>query len=181
MPRLETDRSSLKLRIERRVEVLREWKKTGIPDGQLLPLSLTELREWNDPALGIQRISSPNSFTKSHPQHGAAIRKAADLLAELHEKFRQPVPSRRVHQKSKQQLVDRAEELSEDLIAADERLLKTVEQWLSEKSAASDAKGRIESLQRKVDEQKEKLTERESEIAELRRQLALGRRLKVVE
>lgn len=181
MARLETDRSLLQVRIQRRLEVLREWKKSGVPDGQLIPLSLTELREWNDPALGIQRIASPNSFTKSHPQHGAAIVKLAALLGELHEKFRQPVLRRRVHEKTQNRLADRVAELNEDLAAADERLLATVEQWLSEKSAASDAMVRIKSLQRKIDQQTQTLSERDSEIAELRRQLTPNRRLKVVE
>lgn len=76
-------RPSVKVRIERRLEVLRGWLKNGVPTGHSVPKSLTVARRWENEALGIQPIVSPNEFTTTHPYHGKLVRELSSLLTEL--------------------------------------------------------------------------------------------------
>jgi hypothetical protein len=59
--------------ISRRLAILREWEKDGIPEGQSLPTSLNQVRTWNAPELGILPIGSAGDFTKTNSDHGKSI------------------------------------------------------------------------------------------------------------
>ena len=72
--------------LERRRDVLAEWAEIGfasLPEGTSVPLSLNQVRVWEDVRLGISRIGSASSFTTTHPVHGAVLRDIDRLLREL--------------------------------------------------------------------------------------------------
>ena len=72
--------------LERRREVLAEWVATGIsslPEGTGVPVSLNQVRRWEDARLGISSIGSPSSCTTTHRVHGAVVRDIDRLLREL--------------------------------------------------------------------------------------------------
>ena len=72
--------------LERRREVLAEWAEIGVsslPEGTSVPVSLNQVRLWEDARLGISRIGSPSSCTTTHRVHGAVVRDIDRLLGEL--------------------------------------------------------------------------------------------------
>ena len=72
--------------IELRREVLAGWAETGfssLPEGTSVPVSLNQVREWEDARLGISRVGSPSSCTTTHRVHGAVVRDIDRLLREL--------------------------------------------------------------------------------------------------
>ena len=74
--------------LERRREVLVAWAKigvSGLPEGTSVPVSLNQVRQWEDARLGITRIGSAASFTTTHRAHGALVRDIDRLLRELAE------------------------------------------------------------------------------------------------
>ena len=74
--------------LERRRDVLAEWAKVGVsnlPQVMSVPLSLNQVRQWEDVHLGITRIGSASSFTTTHRVHGAVVRDIDRLLRELAE------------------------------------------------------------------------------------------------
>ena len=91
--------------LARRREVLAEWVKRGLsnlPEGTYVPVSLNQLREWEDAGLGISRIGSAASFTMTHRVHGAAVRELDRLLRELADQRaaqRKPKKARRAKRK----------------------------------------------------------------------------------
>ena len=79
-------REHIQRQLERRREVLAGWAELGdssLPDGTSVPVSLNQVRLWDDPRLGISRIGSPSSFTTTHRVHGAVVRDIDRLLGEL--------------------------------------------------------------------------------------------------
>ena len=91
--------------LARRREVLAEWVERGLsnlPEGTYVPVSLNQLREWEDAGLGISRIGSAASFTMTHRVHGAAVRELDRLLRELADQraaLRKPKKARRAKRK----------------------------------------------------------------------------------
>ena len=74
--------------LERRREVLAQWTELGfssLPEGTSVPVSLNQVRQWEDVCLGISRIGSASSFTTTHRVHGAVVRDIDRLLRELAE------------------------------------------------------------------------------------------------
>ena len=72
--------------LARRREVLAEWVELGLsslPEGTCVPVSLNQVRQWEDAGLGISRIGSAASFTTTHRVHGAAVREFVPLLRAL--------------------------------------------------------------------------------------------------
>ena len=72
--------------LERRREVLAEWAEIGVsslPEGTSVPVSLNQVRGWEDARLGISRIGSPSSCTTTHRVHGAVVRAIDRLLREF--------------------------------------------------------------------------------------------------
>ena len=79
--------------IELRREVLAGWAETGfssLPEGTSVPVSLNQVRQWEDAHLGITRIGSASSFTTTHRVHGAVVRDIDRLLRELAEQRAAP-------------------------------------------------------------------------------------------
>ena len=72
--------------LERRRDVLADWAEigvSGLPEGTSVPVSLNQVRLWENSRLGISRIGSSSSFTTTHPVHGALVRDIDRLLGEL--------------------------------------------------------------------------------------------------
>ena len=72
--------------LERRHEVLADWAEIGVsslPAGTSVPVSLNQVRRWEDVRLGISSIGSPSSCTTTHPVYGAVVRDIDRLLREL--------------------------------------------------------------------------------------------------
>ena len=72
--------------LELRREVLAGWAETGfssLPEGTSVPVSLNQVRLWEDARLGISGIGSPSSCTTTHRVHGAVVREIDRLLHEL--------------------------------------------------------------------------------------------------
>ena len=79
-------REHLHRQLERRREVLAEWAEIGVfslPPATSVPVSLNQVRAWEDARLGISRVGSPSSCTTTHRVHGAVVREIDQLLREL--------------------------------------------------------------------------------------------------
>jgi hypothetical protein len=163
----------VKQRIERRISVLRGWLRDGIPAGKAVPSSLTAAREWDDEELGIQRISSPNEFTTTHPQHSQLVRDVAGLLTELKKRYQQPAS------KSTRRKADPADKF--DQRAHDRDLKEAVSQWHAERDRHLWQKERADSAEARSVALLEENAQMEKLIADLRRQLAKHKGLKAVE
>ena len=164
---------SVKQRIDRRISVLRAWLSDGIPVGKAVPSSLTAAREWDDEELGIQRISSPNEFTTTHPQHRQLVREVAALLTELKKRYGQPVS------KSPRRKANPADKF--DQRAHDRDLQEAVSQWHAERDQHLWQKERADSAEARSVALLDENAQMEKLIADLRRQLARHKGLKAVE
>ncbi len=91
MAKINSQRKGVRIRLERKIMVLKEWLADGIPDGQVPPASLRQLAAWTDEALKLETISSPNEMTRTG-RHGGLVRQAEEILLRLRE--RRPLPSR---------------------------------------------------------------------------------------
>lgn len=84
--------TSVEERLDRRIEVLTRIVEDG-PDALTVaagdavavapPTSLTKCRKWSDPALGIEPIGDPASFTRNHPRHGSKVKEIEGLIRRL--------------------------------------------------------------------------------------------------
>lgn len=166
-------RQSVEKRIERRLEVLREWLRDGIPAGKEIPGNLRAAREWDDPELGIASIASPNEFTTTHHLHGRLVRDVAGLLTALKKRFDRPgnKPGSRSPRS-----VDRF-----DRKAFDRQLETAVSQWHSERDGRLQEKKRADAAEARSVILLEENRQKDDLIADLRRQLAAQKGLRVVE
>ena len=168
-----TTPQSVKQRIERRLEVLRGWLKEGIPPGKVLPPSLTAAREWHDPELGIQRISSPNEFTTTHPQNRKLVVDVAGLLTQLRKRYSRPTPTSPSRRSAPTDKFDHR--------AFERQLAAVTSQWHSERAQRIQEKNRADAAQAVSVTLLEENTQMEKLIADLRRQLATSKGLRAVE
>lgn len=94
MAHQEQQATSIDQRIERRIIVLSNWLANGVPPNKFdsLPISLNDAREWEDCDLDIERIPSPRSFTKVHPnkERGKNVVQIEKLLSDIREKWAEP-------------------------------------------------------------------------------------------
>jgi hypothetical protein len=167
-------RQSVKERINRRLEVLREWMRNGIPSGRELPKSLTEVRLWEDPEMGIFKISSPNEFTTTHPVYGKLIGDIGSLLSILHANARskpskQPSPGR----------TNVAERF--DRKDFEGQLGAAVSQWQSQRDQRIQETKRANAAEARCNLLVDEIKERDALISELRRQIASREGLRAVE
>lgn len=158
-------------RIERRLEVLREWLSTGVPAGKTIPSSLNKARLWHDNELGIEPIKSPNEFTTTHNDHGRLVRDIAGLLTALQERYKRP-------QRPKPRS---AEVATFDRSAFDNALAAAVSQWHGERDERLHEKKRADSAQLRSVMLLDENAEKDRLIADLRRQLLSQRGLRAVE
>ena len=169
----ELKRQTVQQRIERRLEVLQEWLREGIPADKTVPKSLKAVRVWNDVELGVLPIVSPNEFTTTHKLHGKLVRDVADLLNALKSRFG----------KAKKQLPTPPPTTTAkfDRKAFDRLLEAAVSQWHSERDQRLDEKKRAEAAEMRSIMLLEENKQKDKLIADLRRQLAAHRGLRVVE
>lgn len=166
-------RQTVQQRIERRLEVLQEWLREGVPPDKLVPKSLKAARVWNDAELGILPIVSPNEFTTTHKVYGKLVRDTADLLTTLKNQFG----------KSKRQLASTpaTTTVKFDRKTFDRQLEAAVSQWHSERDQQVHEKKRADAAEMRSVMLLEENKQKDELISDLRRQLAARRGLKVVE
>ena len=84
--------SSVADRLDRRIEILTQIVEDGFdaltdaagePLEVTLPNSLNTCRTWASPALGIEPIGDPASFTRHHPRHGSKVKEIDALIGRL--------------------------------------------------------------------------------------------------
>jgi len=132
-----TDRESVENRIERRLEVLRNWLESGVPAGKSFPRSLAEARKWEDEELEILPIASPNEFTTTHCLHGRSVRDIGGLLTELKKRYDRPKRSSLKRSVNPKEKFDRK--------AFDRQLETAISQWHSERDKHLHQKRRADS------------------------------------
>lgn len=167
-----TSRTTVKQRIERRLEVLREWHREGIPSGKHFPRSLTDARLWEDADLNIMPIASPNEFTTTHHLHGRLIQDVAALLTELKKRFDRPSKTRL--KKSS------AAAAKYDTKASEQQLEAAVSQWHTERDLRLNEKKRVESAEARSYLLLEENAQKDELIADLNRRLSEHQGLKGV-
>lgn len=165
-------RQSVEARIERRLALLREWLREGIPVGKVVPKSLAEARAWDDAELGIVSIVSPNEFTTTHPTFGARVQDIASLLTALKKKFKQPAT---VSSRSS------SPALKFDRSALERQLVAVVSQWHAERDQRQNEKRRADSAEFRSAMLLKEVDKKDDLIADLRRQLAAKQGLRAVE
>lgn len=165
-----SSRLTVKQRIERRLDVLRQWHREGIPSGKHFPRSLTEARLWEDAELNIEPISSPNEFTTTHPLHGRLIQDVAGLLTELKMRFDRPANSR--SKKSS------ASATKYDIKAFEQQLEAAVSQWHAERDLRLNEKKRVDSAEARSVLLLEENAQKDELIADLHRRLSAYQGLK---
>lgn len=157
-------RQSVEERIERRLEVLREWLRDGVPAGESIPRSLKVARLWEDAELGILPIASPNEFTTTHHLHGHLVRDVGGLLTALRKRFDRPSRSSNEGNSAPATKFDRK--------AFDRQLEATVSQWHTERDQQLHAKRRADAAEARSVMLLEENARKDELIADLRRQLA---------
>lgn len=82
--------TSVAERLDKRIDVLTRiingeefLDARGQPIAVKPPISLNKCREWDDSALGIERIGDPASFTREHQRHGSKIKQIDALLKRM--------------------------------------------------------------------------------------------------
>jgi len=73
----------LEEQIDLRIELIQK-AIGGELKGEVVPSSLTAIRNWEDSKLGVKKIGSPTSFVKTHKVYGRKIRKIHELVGELY-------------------------------------------------------------------------------------------------
>jgi len=164
-------KQSVEQRIDRRVEVLRDWLRNGIPSGKTIPRSLTAARCWEDADLEIAPIVSPNEFTTTHVVFGNKVRDIGGLLTELKRKFGRPP-------KSSNKYTDNSAKFDRDEYEAS--LDNVASQWHSYRDRLNDEKKRADAAEARCSLLDEESAEKDRIIAELRRKLNSNGRLSIV-
>ncbi len=144
--------AELEAQIKLRLDILREWVRRGVPNGHLLPRSLTKVRMWKDAQLGLSAIGSSSSFTTTHERYGRYICEIAKSLEALHAGHKK----RSKLSKSKQQRQLRSQ--NEDYRAA---LTAAANKYVIQKIALDDAERLVRVLQQSQ-------RELEAEVSELK-------------
>ncbi|MDF3382558.1 MULTISPECIES: hypothetical protein [unclassified Sulfitobacter] len=165
-------RQTVGARIERRLEVLQSWLREGVPADKAIPKSLTAVRLWDDPELGIESIRSPNEFTKTHHTYGDRVREVAVLLSEL----------RRESGSSAKAGAGRTSRAlpSFDKRAFERQLEATVSQWHSEREQRLREQKRADSAEARSVLLLEENALKDQLIADLRRQIGAFKGLRVM-
>ena len=167
-----TSCTTVRERIERRLEVLREWHREGVPAGKHFPRSLTDARLWVDTELNIIPIASPNEFTTTHHLHGRLVQDVAGLITELKKRFDRP---------SKTRLKKSSAAVAKyDTKAFKQQLEAAVSQWHTERDLRLSEKRRVDSAEARSLLLLEENSQKDELIADLHRKLAAHQGLKGV-
>jgi hypothetical protein len=165
-------RQPIEQRIEKRIEILRLWLLKGVPEGNRVPGSLKDVREWTDPELGIYPIPSPNEFTRTHHRHGSRVRDIASLLADLKRASKKPAG------KVQRKLSRSSEKFDRKVL--DRQLEATVSQWHTERDRRLKEERRADAAEARSILLLEENAKKDALIADLRRQIAGQKVLTVV-
>lgn len=77
--------------LERKVEVLREFVREGLPKDYLFPTSINKLRTWSDPSRGVEVIGSPQTTNPRLAPHNIhLVDEANELIDALKRQKRTP-------------------------------------------------------------------------------------------
>lgn len=164
---------TIEQRIERRLQILREWLREGVPAGKAIPKNLKAARIWEDAELGIFPIGSPNEFTTTHDLFGRQVRDIAELLTSLHKRFGKPVGPSAPGPVAPVSKFDRR--------ASERQLQAAVSQWQAERDQRLQEKKRADTAEARSVLLLEENKQKDQLIADLRRQLAAHGGLRVVE
>lgn len=159
-------------RIERRLEVLREWLRSGVPVGRSIPKNLKAVRLWEDVGLRVQPIASPNEFTTTHRLHGPLIRDIAGILTELKKRYKQPAARSRLRTLVSTEKFDRK--------AFERQLEAVVSQWHSERDQRLHQEKRADAAEARSVLLLEENAKKDILIADLRHQITVHKGLSVV-
>src|SRR6185295_3180763 len=69
------------LNIETKLQILQRYFSEGVPEGAFVPRNMTEFRLWEDQALGVMKIGSPNTLEQTHNK-GLRLR-TQELILEI--------------------------------------------------------------------------------------------------
>ncbi len=166
-------RQTVEQRIEKKLEVLREWLRDGVPVGESIPTSLKAARVWESAELGILPIASPNEFTTTHHLHGNKVRDIGSLLTELRKRFDRPASASPTRSSTTATRFDRK--------AFDRQLAAAVSKWHAERDQRLHEKRRADAAEARSVMLLEENAQKDSIIADLQRQLASRDGLRVVE
>jgi chromosome segregation ATPase len=73
-----------RIEVEKKLAVLRRYVLEGITDGVFVPQSVAQFRRWEDDALDLNRIGSPNTLnSRSSPHNQDIIDELSELLTTL--------------------------------------------------------------------------------------------------
>lgn len=164
--------SSIDQRVEQRLTVLRKWLVEGLPFEAELPKSLTAARLWEDASLPVEKISSPNEFTKTHLLVGSRVCEIAALLTKLREKYGNRAPRKRTKTSTTTTVFDQT--------ASERQLRSAVSQWHMEREKKNTAVKRAEAAEARSILLCDELSGRDKLIADLRRQLMVSGSLRPV-
>jgi len=159
-------------RIDRRLDLLRSWRRDGVPKNKQVPGSLKEARIWQDAELGIVPISSPNEFTTTHHLHGNLVREIASLLTALRRPFTRPKAKGRQKKSGSLEKYDRK--------AFDRELEVVVSQWQTERDQRLRQERRADAAEARSQLLLEEHAKKDALIADLRRQIAARKGLGLV-
>lgn len=162
---------SIAERIDRRRDLLRSWRRDGVPKNKQVPRNLKEARIWRDAELGIVPISSPNEFTTTHHLHGSLVREIAGLLTALQRPTRQKVKDRKKKPGSLEKF---------DRKAFDRQLEVVVSQWQTERDQRLHQERRADAAEARSQLLLKENAEKDALVADLRRQIAARKGLGLV-
>ena len=95
----------VKEQLELRLRVLESWLENAPPDGPQIPTSLNQMRQWDNPDLGIVPIGSSATVTTTHRTHGGLVSRIAKVLAALAaQRSSRPARKKRAAAERKRQL-----------------------------------------------------------------------------
>lgn len=141
--------STIKERLERRLEVLSRWERNGPPKGRTPPKSKSDLLGWSDEGLGIEPIGHRNACTLNHPQNGALVRECTRLMTDL--------AGRRPRARSGTEADNKR--LRQELRLAKDEITKLVGQWHTARAEKEAAERDKNSLHLQLKAAREELSE----------------------
>ena len=154
--------------VELRLKVLSEKVKGEHPELEN-PTSLTQVRNWVDDELGIEKIGSPSSFVMTHQEHGRKVTKIAKCLETL--KKQKKLPKKPREQKLTE-LKAKNKELNESLSSAANKYVQYSQETKRLKEELLLSKSKAEGLTEELDETAEELKVARDEVISLRKKLA---------
>jgi|GEM_PF-4395773 len=160
----------VRLRIERKKQFLIDvLSGRTVPDDFDNLRSLTLVRDWEDPGLGILKIGNTNSFTTTHESYGSIVLDIQSLVGLINKKF----PKKKERRKGPplhvvvNQEKDRAELAEHEQDAA-------LEEWTQAQILVAELESKIRLLTDRLAYSEKLSAERAAEILKLRSEQSKG-------